>query len=165
MLHVVLVDNRRLRILEVTPDGALVETYAMTDPEALERERDLRSDRPGRVVNVAAGSRVAYEPKHAARSISLQRWLKSIGLKLAATLADGHSDGIVLIASSRLLGILRVSLPKEVRRKVLIEVARDLAKQTPTTLVKRLQPTLQEAAVRLQQRPAMLQPEHFRPGD
>jgi protein required for attachment to host cells len=116
MLHVVLLDNRRLRILRRDPDDALIEMYAVEDPEAVAHERDLRADRPGRTVNAASGSRVALQPKHSARSISLQRWLKTVGMKLSAFLAEGQSDGLVLVASARLLGLLKAALPTEVRR-------------------------------------------------
>jgi protein required for attachment to host cells len=165
MLHVVLLDNRRLRILRRDPDDTLIETYAVEDPEAVAHERDLRADRPGRAVNAASGSRVALQPKHSARSISLQRWLRTVGAKLSAFLAEGQSDGLVLVASARLLGLLKVALPTEVRRKVLAELARDLAKQTSASLEKRLRPTLQEASIRLRERPALLHSERFRAGD
>lgn len=141
MTHVVLIDRRHLRVLRLESSGALIETYAVEDPNAAAHERDLRADRPGRAVNTASGARVTLDPKHSAQSASLQRWLKSVG----TVLVDKHIDQIVLVASARLLALLRVSLPAQVRRQVLAEVARDLMKHSPQRLKKQLQAALGDA--------------------
>lgn len=154
MLHVVVADKKHLCILRVDPDGALIVVHASEDPNAVEHERDLRADRPGRVFNAAARTRVSLAQKSSARALAVQRWLKSIGLTLRSMLANGHSDGIILVASARLLGPLRVAIPLEVRRKVLVEVARDLGKHSPASLWKHLQPALREAQARLRRRTA-----------
>lgn len=166
MLHVVLIDSKRLRVLRDDPDGALVEVLAAEDSQAVPHERDLRADRPGRTINAAAGSHVAFSSRHTARSLSLQGWLKATGVTLRDLIAGGQCSGIVMVASSRLLGLLRVTLPIEVRRQVLVEVARDLAKQSPATLQKRLRPELLEATRRLRRRPvAAAGFQRFRAGD
>jgi protein required for attachment to host cells len=141
MIYIVLIDSRRLRILREDPDGVLVEQLTTEDRDAVAHERDLRSDRAGRVVNAAAGARVTLGPRSSSRSIAVQRWLKSIGVQLRE-LIQSANDGIVLVASARLLGLLRVNLPVEVRRAVVAEVTRDLAKQGVVALEKRLRPTL-----------------------
>jgi protein required for attachment to host cells len=141
MIYIALIDSRRLRILREDPDGVLIEQQTTEDREAVAHERDLRADRAGRVVNAAAGARVALTPKTSSRSIALQRWLKSIGMQLLELIGSAN-DGIVLVASARLLGLLRVNLPVEVRRAVLAEVPRDLVKQGAVALEARLRPTL-----------------------
>lgn len=165
MLHVVVVDQKHLCVLRVDPDGALIVVHATDDPNAAEHERDLRADRPGRMANTATHSRVSLEPKSSARSVSLHRWLKSIGMSLRSMLADGHSDGIVLVASARLLGLLRVAIPLEIRRKVLVEVPRDLGKHSPASLEKHLKPALREAGLRLHRHSLTPRQERFRAGD
>lgn len=149
MIHVAIVDARRLRILEQDPDGALIETESLEDRAAFSHERDYVADRPGRMIKAVSGSHVALAPRHTAQSIALQRWLKLVGRQLRDVLEAGRCEGIVLVASSRLMGLLRVCLPPDVRRGVILEVKRDLAKQAPLTLEKRLRPALLEARDRL----------------
>ena len=149
MLHIVLADTRSLRILGLTAEGALIEVTAIADAEAAAHERDLGTDRPGRVVNAAAGSRVSLSARHTARAVALQRWLKTIGRQLHDLVSVGQCDGIVLVASSRLLGLLRIALPGEVRRMTLVEVPRDLVKQKARVLEERLRPALMQARERL----------------
>ena len=158
MLHIVLIDNKRLRVLQRDAQGRLTEIYASENRESVAHERDARADRAGRVVNASSGARVTLDPRSTARSLSLQRWIKTIGIELQEPLAE--STGYVLVASTRLLGLLRVSLPMALRRKLLVEVGRDLTKQTPAALEKRLRSELQEALLRVRERPNALARHH-----
>ena len=149
MIHAIVADARTVRVFEGSPPGrALAEVAVFRNQAGGHHERDLVSDRPGRVVNSASGARQAYEPKVRASQHVMQRWLRAIGPSLEDLLEVRSSESLVLVASPRMLAQLRKALPVAVRKRVTGEVRLDLAQQPLGELKKRLQPALRAAAIK-----------------
>jgi protein required for attachment to host cells len=146
MIHVLVADTRTVRVLEGSTSGTLVEVVTYRNPVLVRHERDLVSDRPGRVTNPAGRKPQTYEPKVSAKRHSTVTWLKAIGTPLQRAVADRNTDGVVLVAAPRTLAQLRKCLPPSLRKLVAAELPLDLARQPLSALRKRLQPTFRAAA-------------------
>ena len=148
MIHAIVADSRTVRILAGSPPGReLAEVAVFRNQAGWQHERELVSDRPGRVVNSASGARQAFEPKIRASQHMMQTWLRSIGPLLEDLLAVRSSGPLLLVASPRMLTQLRKALPVAVRKRVSGEVRLDLAQQPLGELKKRLQPALRAATI------------------
>jgi protein required for attachment to host cells len=165
MLHLVIIDSKVARILALDFHGTLMEVDELRNASAVAHESDLVSDRPGRVINGASGSHVALASKQSPRATSLQRWLNGVATHLRMFSASSSSEGLVLVASPRLLASLRRALSAEVGRRVLLEIPRDLAKHPLPALQRRLVPTLRSAVKRARHSPLLYRPPTFRAGD
>lgn len=151
MIHVLVADSRTLRVFEVQSDsrdrpGNLTEIVDFRNAAAGHHERDLVSDRAGRVMHGTARMRQSYEPRVQPKRHSMQLWLGATLRALPEVLEPRNSDGLVLVASPRLLAELRKQMPARLRKRVVGELPRDLARQSPATLKLRLQPSLRAAA-------------------
>jgi protein required for attachment to host cells len=146
MIHAIVADARTVRIFEGSPAGrALAEVAVFRNQAAGRHERDLVSDRPGRVINAASGAHQAYEPKVRASQHAMQSWLRAIGPSLNGLLEARSNESLVLVASPRMLAQLRKTLPVAVRKRVTSEIRLDLAQHPLGELKKRLQPILRTA--------------------
>lgn len=154
MIHAIVADTRRLRVFEAVPDRAPIEMAVFANPAGGKAERDLVSDRPGRVINAASGAHQAFQNHTSAAEHELQVWLKGVGPALAEFLEGRASTAVLLCASPRLLPMLRRCLPASLRRLVQQELTLDLAHQPSGALRKRIEPTLRLAAKQLA-RPAL----------
>ena len=103
-------------------------------PEARLHDRDLVSDRPGRVfdhANLSGGRRgaVAHHATGGERSprrIEAAKFARRIAGELDAERGRGSYDQLVLISGPSFLGLLRASLSKSLQAAVALEVAKDL---------------------------------------
>ena len=147
MIHALVADRRSIRVFEGSGRaGTPWEVAVLRNPDAGRHERDLISDRPGRVVNRASGARQAYEPKASARQHALQVWLKQIGPSIRELIDSRDGDGVILVAAPRMLANLRSSLPASIRKRVTGEMPLDLAHASVASLKKRLGPAMAAAA-------------------
>lgn len=143
MIHVLVADNRSIRLFEARPPQCRLEELAIFRNLALgKHERDLQSDRPGRVVGGVSGVHHSYEPSTRPSEHVRQHWFRSVGPSLQSFLADRRSDALVLVAAPRVLSFLREGLPATLRRRVAAEVRLDLGRHPPSALTRRLLPTL-----------------------
>lgn len=149
MIHAIVADTRRLRVFEPADERAPLEVAVFANPEGGKPERDLVSDRPGRVINAASGAHQTFQNHTAVGEHALQVWLKGVGPALAELLETHASTAVVVFASPRLLPILRRCLPPAVRCLVHTEVALALAHQPSGALRKRIEPTLLAVAKEL----------------
>ncbi len=149
MIHAIVADTRRLRVFEAVTDRVPFELAVFANPAGGKHERELVSDRPGRVINPASGARQALQNHMPAGEHALQVWLKGVGPSLAELLAGRASTAVLLFASPRLLPTLRRCLPASLRRLVHAEVTLDLANQPSGTLRKRIEPALRLAMKQL----------------
>jgi protein required for attachment to host cells len=117
----------------------------LRNPDAGRHERDLVSDRPGRVINGASRGHQAYEPKVSAKEHSMQVWLKQIGPSIRELIDSRQGNGVVLVAAPRMLASLRKSLPASIRQRVAGEMPLDLTKSSVASLKKRLGPAMAAA--------------------
>src|SRR5690349_10251534 len=100
MMHALVADTRSIRIFEASGGaGAPWEVAVLRNAAAGRHERDLVSDRPGRVINGASGAPQAYERKASAKQHAMQVWLKEVGPSLRELIESRRSEGLVLVAS------------------------------------------------------------------
>jgi protein required for attachment to host cells len=150
MIHALVADTRSIRVFEASHRAAAPwEVAVLRNPHTGRHERDLVSDRPGRVVNAASGGRQAYEPRVSARDHAMQVWLKQVGPSLRELIDSRQGDAVVLVAAPRMLASLRKSLPAGIRKRIARELAVDLTKSGAATLKKRLGPAMAAAARKL----------------
>jgi len=134
-VRIVVADEGEARFYNATrPDGRLKEVGRLEDPSARLHDRDLKSDRPGRVFDHAptgTGRRgaVAHHAvggearprKHEARLFA-----RRIVQQLKRAQLEERFERIVLMAGPAFLGVLRQALPKSLRSMVVAEVPKDL---------------------------------------
>jgi protein required for attachment to host cells len=110
----------------------------LLNPDARLHDRDLKSDRPGRVFTSAttrSGRRgaVAHHDTGGERRPRRQVavvFARRIAVELSAAKRTRQFDRLVLIVAPSFLGILRKALPKSLQSSVAAEIAKDLLYQT-----------------------------------
>ena len=120
------------------PSRRCARRVELANPEARLHDRDLKSDRPGRVFTSAStgtGRRGAVA-HHAAGGEKGPRqqvatvFARRIAEELVAAQQARKFDRLVLIVAPSFLGVLRKALPESLQSVVTAEVAKDL--QHPT---------------------------------
>ena len=140
-LRIVVADeaNARFYDLERRTDllpgrGVLQVVGSLADPLARLHDRDLKSDRPGRVYDHAptAGARRGATAHHATggerspREHEAQTFAHRIAAQLQHDRAQGAPEHLVLVAAPHFLGLLRDALPDSLRKLVIEEIHKDL---------------------------------------
>jgi protein required for attachment to host cells len=111
----------RNRVDAIAPTLDVVRKSENDNPSNLEQS----TDRPGRKQDAGAGQRSAMEDTDWHR-LSKERFAHDLADILYKYAHRGAFDRIVLVAAPHVLGDLRDQLHKEVREKVVAEVAKDL---------------------------------------
>jgi protein required for attachment to host cells len=137
-LRVVVADEGEARFYDaVRHDTRLSEVGRVLNPKARLHDRDLKSDRPGRVfasATTGTGRRGAVA-HHAVggesrpRKHEAQLFARQIVHELELARNEGRFERIVLMAGPAFLGLLRQALPKALRALVAAEVPKDLLHQ------------------------------------
>jgi len=148
-VRVVVADLSEARFYDTSGLNAplqLVGTF--TDPKARLHERDLVSDRPGRVFDHAAPARgrrgsVAHHGTNGDRSArrhETETFARHVTRALHVALRENQIDRIVLVAAPAFLGMLREIAPPAVKAAVVAEVRKDLVHQSERVLQDHLPP-------------------------
>jgi protein required for attachment to host cells len=153
---IVVADQSEARIYLAPAAAALKLVHEQRNPAARLHDRDLVSDRPGRVFDRAAapGARRGAVPHHATAPASGPRRQAAIAFarKVAAAAAAQcrrHRCGHVVIAAEpRFLGMLRRAFPAALRSMVAAEVAKDWVHLPAAALRARAAPYLRRRQLR-----------------
>lgn len=138
-IRVIVADQSEARFYDTQgPDARLQPAGRLVDPLAHLHDRDLKSDRPGRVFQRAAvagrrrgaGARSATSSERQPRKIEAQRFARRIVTELEEAHREKRFDGIVLMAGPAFLGLLRAAMPAALRATVAAEIRKDLVHQT-----------------------------------
>lgn len=138
-IRIVVADQAEARFYDAEPpDAGLHASGHLSDPTARLHERDLVSDRPGRVFERASapGARRGATGHHdtggerTARKTAAAAFARRIALTLERAQRQGRFDRIVLMANPRFLGMLRQVLSPRLGRCVVAEVPKDLVHQS-----------------------------------
>ncbi len=141
--RIVVADQGEARFYDRTRvGGALRAAGSLENPAAHLHDRDIKSDRQGRIFSRVrtAGQRRGTVARHAAggerspRKRAAQLFARRIARELSAASRAGDFDGLVLVAGPAFLGLLRAALPKRLKSAVVAEVAKDLAHLPKTAL-------------------------------
>lgn len=118
------------------------------DPKAHLHDREIDSDRPGRVFDHAptAGGRRGATAHHATdgerspRKHEAGEFARRIVQILEKARREGEFDRLIVMAPPAFLGMLREALPDSLRSVMAAEVAKDLVHQPPSSLRSHLPP-------------------------
>jgi protein required for attachment to host cells len=105
---------------------SLVMTETIASPKARGHEQELRSSRPGRLVNRGLGHTVSLNTRHSAREIELDRFARQIARRIGGLGREAPESGLVLIAGSRLLGLISKHLSVISNKRLVATLAKDL---------------------------------------
>jgi len=122
--------------------------HRFSDPIAHLHDRDLVSDRPGRVFDHApatAGRRGATAHhgtggERSPRKHEAEQFAHHIGQELARAWRAGEFERLVVMAGPAFLGLLRKAFPDEVRPSIVAEVTKDLIGHPPHAVQSHLPP-------------------------
>ena len=138
-VRIVVADESEARFYDTGgPRARLQLAGRIENPSGRLRDRELKSDRPGRVFDRAAttGRRRGAVAHHAIggerrpHKVATQRFAREIVRTREEVRRQGQFDRLVLIAGAPFLGMLRAALRKSLRATVVAEVSKDLVHQT-----------------------------------
>jgi protein required for attachment to host cells len=138
---IVVADQAQARIYLLR--GAALRIAASLENEAARRhDRDLKSDRPGRVYDRAppvrgrrgAGAHHATGGERTPRRQVAITFARNIAAAVGASRRQAPFDRLVLVAAPRFLGLLRRTLPAALRAQVVAELAKDWVHLPTVTL-------------------------------
>jgi protein required for attachment to host cells len=96
-------------------------------PSAAGHDRDLGSDRPGRVQQrVVNGARSAIEPHLTPKRIEAAKFAREVMAAVAEALREDTQGRLTLVAPPRFLGLLRQAVRAPLRDRIDATVAADL---------------------------------------
>ncbi len=140
---VVVADARQARLLHSDHPGAgltALEDGTLSWPSV--REQETFSDRQGRSFDSAGAGRHAMERPSSAKEQGLRSFAGAIVDRIIQAHQSGLFDRLALVAAPKMLGELRLSLPPEIARMVVAELAKDLTDATPEEIVVALEGTV-----------------------
>jgi protein required for attachment to host cells len=95
------------------------------DGHADPRDRDLKSDEPGRAFSSVGTARSAYEEADF-HQLEEERFAAETAEMLKARALRREYDCLIVVAPPRTLGVLRKHYHKEVEKRLAAEIAKDL---------------------------------------
>lgn len=115
---IVIADGSRARLFEqAQPAGPWSELRAWVNPAARLRTESLAFDQLGRAAKGQPGA-TSFMPRTSPRQREHRRFAHELARHLDFGVRAGRCDGLVLIASSSLLGELRQALPAQATKRV-----------------------------------------------
>jgi protein required for attachment to host cells len=129
---VLVAESSRARIFTVdTPSAPLVEAETLVHTEARLHERDMTSDLPGHDSNHSGAGRHGYQDETAPKEQELINFARQVASRLEAARTGGELQRLIIIAAPAFLGTLRDQLSEQTGKLVTLEIAKNLAQQTP----------------------------------
>lgn len=118
--------------------GPLVPIEELEHPEARMKNGDLYADQPGRTFDSGGQGRHVMENEVDAKTEESIRFARSLCDKLRQAANDKAFDKLYILAAPAFLGELRECLDDRTRSLVAGEIAKDVVKQTPEEIRKKL---------------------------
>ena len=104
----------------------------------LPADRDLRSDKPGRVFESADSSRHGISPPTDYHRLEKERFAEGIADRLEAEALEGAFDRLVMVAAPQTLGVLRAALGRHAKAKLIGTLDKDLTEHAAPDIVRHL---------------------------
>jgi protein required for attachment to host cells len=117
-----------------TPKGPLREIQDFIEPDSRLPERELVSDRPGRTFDSAGPGRHAMEPHTPPAEVAAERFARLLADKVDSARQQDRFLHLGLVAPPQFLGLLRKALSEETARRVVLELDKDLTRDTAEEL-------------------------------
>jgi len=145
-VRIIVADRAEARFYDADrADSKLRLAAEMTDPGAHLRDRDYKSDRPGRVFDHAAGGGRRGAVSHHDTGGERKPRKREAGLfarrivdVLTRAQQEDCFDRLVLMAAPEFLGDLRNAMPKSLSAMVAVEIRKDLVRQDERAIRRRL---------------------------
>lgn len=147
-VRIVVADRSEARFYDLVRAGSAPRlANRITDPDARLRDREFKSDRPGRVFDRASGGgRRGAVPHHDTsgerkpHKHEAEAFARRIVAELERTLRQDPCDRLVLMAAPAFLGLLREVMPRSVTAVEVLEVRKDLVHQDDRAILEHLPP-------------------------
>jgi protein required for attachment to host cells len=148
-IRIVVADQSEADFYQLEQRGAPPQfVQRLEDAEAHLHDRDLKSDRPGRLFDHAptVGGRRGAVAHHATggernpRRIEAKRFARRIADALDEERRQDRYDRLVVMAPPTFLGLLREEIPPAVHAMMSAEIGKDLVHEPPETLSAYLPP-------------------------
>lgn len=142
-LWYVVANAARARLIERTQgQDDWTEVADLVHPQSRQPAAALATDRPGHVEGTGHGTgSAAYIPRTDPRQHEHERFARELAQRIDAGLAAGRCDGLVLIASTPFLGVLRRQLGEGASRRTRWTAAHDWTTLPKAELVAKLRET------------------------
>ena len=145
-VRIVVADESKALFYDVERAGATPAFVGeLSDPQARLHDRDLKSDRPGRVFDHAAqpGRRGATAHhstggEHEAHKHEVESFARTLAHALETAHQHGDFRRLVVMAGPKFLGVLRQMLPRGVTATIVAEVPKDLVHQPAAAFLSHL---------------------------
>jgi protein required for attachment to host cells len=101
----------------------------LENPDGRKKNHEIETDRSGDSFTGARGlgARRAMHHEHSAHDHVVERFARTIAGELEHARSEGRFDGLILVASPKLLGLLRSELDSATAQRVVASVHKDLA--------------------------------------
>lgn len=137
LTRIVVADQSEANFYDRRGRGALKPAGHLADPKARLHERELTSDRPGRVFERVASVkgrkdaavRHSVDGGRSPRKHRAEVFARKVVGELRNAQRSGGFDRLVIIAAPAFLGLLRVAMPKTLREAIVREIPKDLVHQ------------------------------------
>lgn len=144
--RIVVADQSEADFYDRRGRGALKPAGRLADPKARLHDRELMSDRPGRVFErmASAKGRKGAAARHSAdggrspRKHRAEVFARKIVGELRKAQRSGSFDRLVIIAAPAFLGLLRAAMPKTLRESIVSEIPKDLVRQDAAAVRRQL---------------------------
>jgi len=138
-VRIVVADERQADFFHAyRPSVPLVECGSVRNPAAGLKDRDLKSDRPGRRYGGTSGVTHAGHPKGHHHGVDGERssehheltlFAKAVATQIEIARATQEFDKLVIIAAPKMMGLLRQSLTAKTEATLATEISKDLVHQ------------------------------------
>jgi protein required for attachment to host cells len=145
VIRVVVANKTKAEMYDLpTRRSALKPVRTFVNVAGKQRESALGTGRPGRTMNRSGGVRQTYQSKHSIKEQAEEDLVRQVAAALVTHLKRRTGAQIVLVAAAQTLGLYREHLPAAVKKRVVLEIQRDLNKLPVATLGERVLAALQE---------------------
>ncbi|MGH8496218.1 MAG: host attachment protein [Gammaproteobacteria bacterium] len=136
---IVVAHNEAASIYSVErPTGPLEQIATFEHPESALRNRDLKTDRPGRAVESAGAGRHAMSSEVDPVTEEALKFARQLADELRAGRVAKRYDTLYLVAAPAFLGLLREALDDDTRARVLFELDKNVAREDAPAIRRRL---------------------------
>lgn len=135
---VLVAENSRARLFDWQSQDVLHEISDLSHPESRLHERDLVSDKPGRIFDGAGEGRHARQAPTSAKHHESQTFAKEIVAMLEQSRCRNEFEHLVIMAAPQFLGQLREEMPPSLQKTVLHEIDKNLAQHPVEDIRKHL---------------------------
>ena len=124
---VLVADGRKMLFFRNHGDENQIDLRTEAHDERQDRkDREIKSDAPGTVKQSAGYGRSTYEETDF-RQQEEDRWIKDAADELKARVLRNDFDALAIVAPPRALGTLKKSLHKEVERRIVCTVNKEMS--------------------------------------